>query len=55
MILINMALEGLNAIIRYFSNNDFQEVVPYSNSIMKEAPVQGVGFCLYQVSLPLLK
>ena len=38
--LISVALEGWNSIIRYFSSNGFCEVVPYSNSSMKEAPVQ---------------
>jgi len=43
-ILMNMALEGLNLIISYFSNSGFWDVAPYTDSSVKEAPVQGVGF-----------
>ena len=41
---MNMALEGLNLIISYFSNSGFWDVAPYTDSSVKEAPVQGVGF-----------
>ena len=41
---MNMALEGLNFIISYFSNSGFWEVAPYTDISVKEAPVQGVGF-----------
>ena len=39
---MNMTVKGLNSISRYFTNNGFCKGVPYSNSSIKEAPLQGV-------------